>query len=189
MDLTLFLIPIVLSPGPNNILFSVLGSRMPFRKVLPFFLSTNFTVLVYTVSILILTAPLKSFFEQNAKVMAWVGASYLFFLAYQLWNEKSDSQQDLHCPSFFEGLLFGFSNYKVVYAVLLAHSFWLQRYGSFNSTDIPYFALIFVGVGVSGHIIWFFSGKLLGQIERFHSLQQKLFSLLLVTVGLWIGLS
>ena len=101
-----FLIPMYITPGPNNILCAVHGSQHGFRATLP--LISGFVIGWIIMGAF--TALAIDFLEQNTGILTYltfVGASYMVYLSYKIATSKpiddgiNESQRLSPCTGMF----------------------------------------------------------------------------------------
>ena len=82
-----FLIPMYITPGPNNILCAVHGSQHGFRATIP--LISGFVIGWFVMGLFV--ALTIDFLEQNTGLLTYltlVGASYMIYLSYKIATSK-----------------------------------------------------------------------------------------------------
>lgn len=139
----------------------------------------NLTVLVYVESAVFFVALIISFVVYYGIALTLTG---ILYLAHRLCFIDSNAIHSSYCSNFWEGLIFDFSNYKVIYAAIFAQAFWKNKYGNLTYSNIPpLYSFLF---------LWDFwaicSGFVLRRMERFVKIRQRLFSLSLVGFAIWL---
>ena len=82
-----FLIPMYITPGPNNILCAVHGSQHGFRATIP--LISGFVIGWFVMGVFV--ALTIDFLEQNTGLLTYltmIGASYMIYLSYKIATSK-----------------------------------------------------------------------------------------------------
>ena len=82
-----FLIPMYITPGPNNILCAVHGSQHGFRATIP--LISGFVIGWFIMGLFVALS--IDFLEQNTGLLAYltmIGASYMIYLSYKIATSK-----------------------------------------------------------------------------------------------------
>ena len=82
-----FLIPMYITPGPNNILCAVHGSQHGFRATIP--LISGFVIGWFVMGVFV--ALTIDFLEQNTDLLTYltmIGASYMIYLSYKIATSK-----------------------------------------------------------------------------------------------------
>ena len=82
-----FLIPMYITPGPNNILCAVHGSQHGFRATIP--LISGFVIGWFVMGLFV--ALTIDFLEQNTGLLTYltmIGASYMIYLSYKIATSK-----------------------------------------------------------------------------------------------------
>ena len=93
-----FLIPMYITPGPNNILCAVHGSQHGFRATIP--LISGFVIGWFVMGLFV--ALTIDFLEQNTGLLTYltmIGASYMIYLSYKIATSKPVSYTHLTLPT------------------------------------------------------------------------------------------
>jgi cysteine/O-acetylserine efflux protein len=181
----IFLLPFVLAPGANNIIFSTIGAQRSFKKALPFLIGVNLGLLIYIILGLNLSDLLDSFLNNYKEVVKWIGAFYIFYLAFNVWKSKNKQNSTDWLPSFKDGIVLGLINYKAFYGFVLAYNFWLSTYGSFLNNDIYFFSISMLILSIFGHLTWLTLGFFISKSSFIQKIQAYISVLLLTGVGVW----
>ncbi|WP_129140778.1 LysE family translocator [Modicisalibacter coralii] len=188
---TLFLammVPLVWSPGPNNVMCATVGAKQGVKESVPFILGLNVPIFVYALLTGFGLAALLNSIPRLAPVLTLLGALYVVFLGVKLLRASSGGNADDVQYGFRSGLVISSLNVKVV-AVLVA------MYSQFANDD-RYFSFVlavsFVLVCVVGHLLWNAIGRVSSQViknEKFLRIQNRFYGALLAGVGIWMFLS
>ena len=120
-----FLIPMYITPGPNNILCAVHGSQHGFRATIP--LISGFVVGWFIMGVF--AALTIDFLEQNTgllKYLTMLGASYMIYLSYKIATSKplDDGPNESQRLTPLTGAMLQFVNGKAwIHDIVLLGSF------------------------------------------------------------------
>ena len=128
-----FLIPMYITPGPNNILCAVHGSQHGFRATIP--LISGFVIGWFVMGLFV--ALTIDFLEQNTGLLTYltmIGASYMIYLSYKIATSKplDDGPNESQRLTPLTGAMLQFVNGKAwIHDIVLLGSF-----GTVFGTDI-----------------------------------------------------
>lgn len=157
------------TPGPNNIMSMINGSRRGFRGALPFNFGiwTGFSavMLLYTAFCSLLTAWLPKI----RLPLLIAGAFYMLFLAWETFR-SSGVNEDMRAGSgFLSGLLLQFVNPKIyIYCIMSMEAYILPRYHD-NFAALTGFALLLAFIGFSFTLLWSAFGSAFRRMFSQHS--------------------
>ena len=120
-----FLIPMYITPGPNNILCAVHGSQHGFRATIP--LISGFVVGWFIMGVF--AALTIDFLEQNTGLLTYltmIGASYMIYLSYKIATSKplDDGPNESQRLTPLTGAMLQFVNGKAwIHDIVLLGSF------------------------------------------------------------------
>ena len=120
-----FLIPMYITPGPNNILCAVHGSQHGFRATIP--LISGFVIGWFVMGLFV--ALTIDFLEQNTGLLTYltmIGASYMIYLSYKIATSKTlnDGPSESQRLTPLTGAMLQFVNGKAwIHDIVLLGSF------------------------------------------------------------------
>ena len=120
-----FLIPMYITPGPNNILCAVHGSQHGFRATIP--LISGFVIGWFVMGLFV--ALTIDFLEQNTGLLTYltmIGASYMIYLSYKIATSKTlnDGPSESQRLTPLSGAMLQFVNGKAwIHDIVLLGSF------------------------------------------------------------------
>ena len=120
-----FLIPMYITPGPNNILCAVHGSQHGFRATIP--LISGFVIGWFVMGLFV--ALTIDFLEQNTGLLTYltmIGASYMIYLSYKIATSKplDDGPSESQRLTPLTGAMLQFVNGKAwIHDIVLLSSF------------------------------------------------------------------
>lgn len=115
LPLTLFIIAMVATPGPNNLMLMASGANFGFRRTVPHILGISFGCQVLLLSIALGLGQLFTLYPQAMIILKVLGATFLVYLAWLLVRPARKSQQvgrDAQPLSFWQATLFQWVNPK-----------------------------------------------------------------------------
>ncbi|RLA39254.1 MAG: LysE family translocator, partial [Gammaproteobacteria bacterium] len=89
------LLPIVISPGPANILYAASGSSFGVKGTVPFWLATNITSVFQTLAVGFGLNFLISTYPQIADMMKYMGIIFLLYLAFKFFKMSNTLKETL----------------------------------------------------------------------------------------------
>lgn len=169
------------TPGPNNIMSMSNGSRLGFKKAIPF----NFGVLAgcsITMTICALFCSVLS--EVIPKIqtpMQIAGACYMLYLAWKTFKSSSISENEDSKSDFLSGFLLQFVNPKTfIYGIVSMQSFIIPVYGN-NYLVLFLFALLLALLGFSFTLLWLLFGSTFKILfSKYSKITNTIMALLLV---------
>ena len=190
-NVTLFLammIPLIWSPGPNNVMCATVGAKQGAKGSVPFILGLNVPILIYGVLTgLGLTLVLKNI-PQIALVLPVLGALYVMYLGINLMRSTADSSVARVQYGFRSGFVISTLNFKVVTVLIIMYS----QFSSDSLVTSSLLAVCFVLVCVTGHMLWNAVGQISSRLiknENFQKKQNMVYGAMLLGVGVWMFLS
>ncbi|MDP4984884.1 LysE family translocator [Pseudoalteromonas tunicata] len=120
LPLMLFSISATATPGPNNVMLTLLGSEFGLKSALGFIAGIRMGIVLLFALMSMGVAGLVELFPHSLQVLKCIGAVYLFWLAIKLI--KTTSQLDAKLPvnplGFVHGMAVQFINPKSILMVL-----------------------------------------------------------------------
>ncbi|MBW2187150.1 MAG: LysE family transporter [Deltaproteobacteria bacterium] len=99
------LLPIVISPGPANILYAASGSAFGVRGTVPFWLATNLTSIFQTLAVGFGLDFLLTTYPQSIHVIKQVGILFLLYLAVKFFKMSNNLDQAFKPLTFKDGVI------------------------------------------------------------------------------------
>ncbi|MDP1932453.1 MAG: LysE family translocator [Gammaproteobacteria bacterium] len=115
LPLTLFIIAMVATPGPNNLMLMASGANFGFRRTVPHILGISIGCQLLLLAIALGIGQLFTLYPQALIVLRVLGATFLFYLAWLLVRPARKSLQvgrDAQPLSFWQATLFQWVNPK-----------------------------------------------------------------------------
>lgn len=185
----LTLLPIILSPGPANILYAASGSSYGIKKTIPFWLATNITSLFQT---LFVGFSLSFLMKSNAymiSIINYAGVAFLIYLAFKFFKMSIDMQESIKPLSFKDGVIIEALNAKY----LLVPSIMFSQFYTPQDGNIGIFILAFILLGITliTSMLWIVGGNTLASFvsdEKMQKYQGQFFGTLLLITAIWLGI-
>lgn len=179
----LITLPLMLSPGPANLVSLVLASRYGSRKIACFQIGV---LLIYTATAFAMAFTAEQVdaqFERSTVALQIVGGLFIVYLGWRLMLTDPNRRDLDVVPTLRTGLLLQILNpkYPVVVLTLLAARSNTNNLGT---------AGVIVAVGTAGLLLYSFAGSLIyryAPIEKHLRELNVVFGATLCAVGLWIA--
>ena len=180
--------PITISPGPCNVLLSSTSAQFGIRKAM--------TVLwgifaVFVVQILVVAVGVGELLLRYPPLFTafkWLGALYLFYLAYKFFRSTGMTASSETKLGFREGAIVQFFNFKALTVPLIMYTQFLDPATATRPLMIG-LTLALLALIIVSLLAWVLGGSLLQrffQSEFGVKWQGKIFGVMLGLVGLWI---
>lgn len=164
------------TPGANNLLSMSNAIRLGFRRSIHFNLGilAGFAVVMSVCTAF--SATLYSVLPKVKIVMQILGAAYMLYLAWKVWNSSSELSADGRKEaSFLSGMILQFVNPKIyIYAITAMSLYILPVYHS--TTALIGFTAILSLIGASGSFVWALFGA---AFCKFFSKHMKLVNIIM----------
>ena len=180
--------PITMSPGPANLLLSSTSAQYGVRRTLPLMWGIVAIFMVQIAVIGIGVGEIIFEYPMLFEVFKFIGAAYLFYLAYLFFQSsgiKSTAETKL---GFREGALLQFFNFKALTVPLIMYTQFLHPDTS-TRTQIIVLTIALVFLIVGSLLAWVVGGSFLQrlfQTEFAIKWQGKIFGAMLALVAIWI---
>ncbi len=182
ISLTLLLVSIIGTPGPNNTILAISGVQHGYIKTLPLLISVNLGV----VSVITLSAIGASSIQEQvnaySEVLATIGALVLVYIGISSWPRQHNKRNETKRTSPILLAFMQLVNPKIwVIAMSIITTF---------STSLPLVAICFLTLvcGLIFNSLWVFSGMVAGR--KFHQLSSvnvsKIGAIAIAGIGLKI---
>jgi len=182
------LLPIVISPGPANILFAASGSTFGVKGTVPFWLGANMTGMVQSLTVGFCIDSIVSVSPRILDGFKYAGVLFLLYLAVKFFRMSCREGQILKPLTFKDGVIVEFFNAKfLIVPTIMFSQFYTPGPGS--SQNIVGLALALLGLTLSTNMIWIVGGNSLAAFaadERHQKLQGMVFGSLLLLTALWL---
>lgn len=122
-----FVLVTTLTPGPNNIACASLGIRYGYRKTLPFIVGIVSAFFLMMLAAGLLAAWLQTALPNFERIVRWLGAIYILWLARQSYQATYDLELEEREPEgYLKGFVLAALNPKVVVFGLSVHGAFLS---------------------------------------------------------------
>ena len=122
LPLWAFIVLMVVTPGPANLLMMSAGAQHGFRDCVPFGLGLISGKFLLNLAMVIGLGTLLTLYPLLGSVLAYFSALYMSWLALRGWNARPERANSQIKPSFYEGLLVHPLNPKAWMMTTLAFS-------------------------------------------------------------------
>ena len=185
------LLPIVISPGPANILYAASGSSFGIKGTIPFWLATNITSVFQTLAVGLGLNFLLSTYPQITNVIKYMGIVFLLYLAFKFFKMSNTSKETVEPLTFKDGVVVEILNAKyLLIPTIMFSQFYTPVTDGYKEIFILTFALVSLTLTTS--MLWILGGKslaLFASQKNTQRVQGVLFGSLLSLTALWLFIS
>lgn len=185
------LLPIVISPGPANILYAASGSSFGVKGTIPFWLATNITSIFQTLAVGFGLNFLISTYPHIIGLMKYMGILFLLYLAFKFFRMSNTFKKELIPLTFRDGILVEILNVKyLLIPTIMFSQFYTPETDGYKQILILTFALVSLTLTTS--MIWILGGKSLALFvskKETQKVQGIFFGVLLCITALWLLVS
>lgn len=121
-----------ITPGPNNIMSLANGSRLGFRKALPFNFGVWAGFSIIAVVCTIFCSYLSSWVPQIELPIKIIGAVYMLYLAVKILKSRPDMENEGVRGEFWSGVLLQFVNPKIYLCIIVTMEGYIIPYHNGN---------------------------------------------------------
>lgn len=143
-----------ITPGPNNILSMSNGSRLGFKKALPF----NAGIGAGFVMVMLLCTAFASLLRSVLPVlklpMKIIGALYILYLAYKTYTNKGDIRENHSKSGFVQGMTLQFINPKIILYGILSMEVYILPHFADRPLYLVFFAVLLAAIGTTCTLLW-----------------------------------
>lgn len=157
------------TPGPNNIMSMSNGTRMGFKKALPFNFGIGAGLAVVMLLCTVFCDMLSALIPKIKLPMLVIGAVYILFLAWEIFRSSGKIKENHSHSGFLSGLLLQFINPKIyIYCIMSMEAYILPYYH--GQTDILVaFALLLALIGFAFTLCWSAFGSVFKRLFTRHT--------------------
>ncbi len=185
------LLPIVISPGPANILYAASGSSFGVKGTIPFWLATNLTSIFQTLAVGFGLNFLLSTYPGITITIKYMGIIFLLYLAFKFFKMSNTLKEAIEPLTFRDGVVVEILNAKyLLIPTIMFSQFYTPETGGYRQIFILTFALVSLTLTTS--MIWILGGKSLALFvskKNTQRVQGLLFGSLLSVTALWLFIS
>lgn len=182
------LLPIIISPGPANILYAASGSAFGIKKTVPFWLATNLTSVFQTLAVGFGLGSILSVYPNAGIFVKYLGILFLLYLSYKFLNMSVKQSEELKPLSFKDGVIIEILNMKYLLIPTIMFSQFYNPNDGYR--QILLLALSLVALTSITSMIWIVGGNMLSSFIKSQKMQKRqslFFSLLLLTTAIWLS--
>jgi len=177
----IYLVATGFTPGPNTLSSLANGTRLGFRKSLPYMVGIWWGLSIVAVVCTALCSTLEALIPRIRTPMLVLGACYILYLAWKTWHAGAISEMAAARSSFRDGFLLQFVNVKVfLYCIVAMQSYVLPYYQGQYGT-LMLMALVMAFVAFLMNLCWAGFGSALKVLfSRYAAIINRILALLLV---------
>lgn len=185
-----FMVPLVYSAGPNNLMCAASGAQAGFKKTLPFIAGINTSLLLVSFAIGMGMGKISEVMPGISRIVTIVGSLYLIYLAYKLVRTGSvDIENKTEAaPGFGDGFLLNTLNPKGLVGLSVMFNEFISNHGSLFS-QVLILVVLTVLISSSAHFLWTGAGKILSSMlksQKAVKIQGYIFGIMLAGVAIWM---
>ena len=186
----IYLLATAFSPGPNTLSSLANGTRLGFRRSLPYILGIGCGLSIVAVFCAALCSTLELLIPRIHTPMLILGACYILYLAWKTWRSGAIGETTAAHSSFRDGFLLQFVNVKLyLYFIVAIQSYVLPYYQGQYLKPIL-LALAAALVAVFSNLCWAGFGSALKVLfSRYAAIINRILALLLVWCAVRLFLS
>ena len=182
------LLPIVISPGPANILYAASGSSFGIKKTVPFWLGTNITSIFQTLVVGFGLDLILSTYPQIIETIKYLGIGFLLYLAFKFFKMSCSSRETLKPLTFKDGVIVEALNVKyLLIPTIMFSQFYSPATGGYM--QIVALTLALLSLTLTTSMIWIVGGNSLAVFVLNKDRQRTqgiIFGSLLCATALWL---
>ncbi|MGH1366368.1 MAG: LysE family translocator [Calditrichia bacterium] len=182
------MIPLVFSPGPINIISSISGAQVGFKKSIPFLISINIVYFAYGLITGLGVGQLLAAYPALMMLMQYGGGAFIAWQGITLCRRQRSAGTE-QSFGFREGLILQALNPKIIIILITMYSAFLEM----DRPLVQQVLLLTAGtiiLNILNVTIYTVAGQLLGSrlsSPKMMRRQDQVFRILLIIVGLWIA--
>lgn len=185
------LLPVVISPGPANILYAASGSSFGVRGTVPFWLATNLTSVFQTLAVGFGLDFLLTTYPQSVVVIKQVGILFLLYLGFKFFKMSNSLAETFKPLTFKDGVIVEILNVKyLLVPTIMFSQFYTPVAGEYGQIFLLTFALVSLTLATS--MLWILGGRSLALLVAKKDSQRAqglIFGSLLCVTAVWLYLS
>lgn len=184
------MVPLMISPGPANIVLAGAGMKQGVRNSIPLVIGINTVLVVYSIIIGLGLGEFIKGFPELLFGIKIVGILYILYLSYKFLIAKDfkANNENAKVYSFFDGLLLQLLNPKGFVLLVLMFSLFLNPNKN-QVVQVTYLIVMLIALGVVCHFIWVAGGSFITKLiknNRAQKILNYIFSLSLALVAVWL---
>lgn len=187
LSFLVYCIIITFAPGPTHIVTLSTVQNYGVKRAISFCYGASMAFAIILVLSVLLNSFLASFIPKAVFIMQIIGASYILYLAYQIYKMDNSSENKKDFGTFKSGFLMQFINPKVIlFCITIFPSFIMPYYSSLS--ELVLFAFVVLSIGTLSFFSWVIFGTLLKSfLQRYQRVSNVLLSLFLVYCAIMIS--
>lgn len=184
------MVPLMISPGPANIVLAGAGMKQGIRNSIPLVIGINTVLVGYSI---IIGLGLGEFIKGYPELLFGikiVGIVYILYLSYKFLVAKNFKSQNENSKvySFYDGLILQLLNPKGFLLLFLMFSLFLNPNKN-QVLQVTYLIFMLLVLGVVCHLIWVAGGSSITKLiknNRTQKILNHIFSISLALVAVWL---
>lgn len=185
-----FMVPLVYSAGPNNLMCAATGAQAGFKKTLPFIVGVNVSLILLSMSIGFGIGAITNAVPWLSKVVTVAGSFFLLYLAFKMMasGPAGDGMKKVRIPNFWDGFVLNSLNPKGIIGLSIMFNQFIQGDNPLI-TQVIGISFLTVLISSTAHFLWAGAGNALSSYVRSEKgikIQGYVFGIMLAGVALWM---
>tara|TARA_B110001454_G_scaffold140651_1_gene130615 strand:+ start:350 stop:943 length:594 start_codon:yes stop_codon:yes gene_type:complete len=182
--LWIFIILMVSTPGPANLLIMSSGTQNGFVKSIPFTLGVISGKILLNISLSLGLGVILFEYEIFSKILSYICLSYMVWLALKGWNNHNNLEGNNKIMKYKDGLLVHPLSPKAWAMCLIAYSEFTSNFQGFFQMFLL-IPLSFLIAQLVFHNAWCFAGSILKKTIGSNSILNRTLIILTILIVVW----
>ncbi|PLX61064.1 LysE family translocator [Sedimenticola selenatireducens] len=183
--------PLAISPGPANILFAASGSSFGIRRSIPFWLGTNMTCIIQSLSIGLGLGYIISTYPVTIEILKYAGVVFLLYLASKFFKLSINEIEAIKPLSFKHGVIVELLNvkYLLIPTIMFTQFYMPEKDGL---SQVVFLTALLAVLTMASNLVWVIGGKALTNFiadSNIQKTQGAVFGVMLCVTALWLAVS
>lgn len=182
-----YVIITIFTPGPNTIMSMTNAAHYGLKKSYPFNIGIFVGFFIIMMLCSFFSVALFRFIPSIKPVMTYIGAAYILWLAWKIYNNKPHAVEEnkSNTATFRSGLLLQFFNIKVIlFGITVVSTFIIPYYNSW--VDLSAFSALLALISLSATFCWAIFGSIFQKILVKH---EKSFNIIMSLLLVYCAVS
>ncbi len=177
------------TPGPANIYSLTMAVRYGRSRSMRMWTGLLAGAAIAVLVMAVLTHFIGEALGSYVICLKYLGAAYIVYLAYKMWKNSTDGENEGRGCSFMNGMVVQLTNAKILLFELSVYSTFVLPYSSEIKDLLPVSALLLIA-GPGANLVWILVGSSLSHIfERYHRQVNIVSAVALLFCAVYIVLS
>ncbi|MVA59576.1 LysE family translocator [Agrobacterium vitis] len=161
LAVTLYSVPMIISPGPGNTILATAGAKFGVRGTAQFLIGFECANFIWCIVYGFGLSTVLALHPEVSQVLKWLGVAYTLYLAYTFIKSSSvTTQSDIKKLNAFDGFLSVTLNPKIHQMIFVLFSQFLPGNDA-SLGEVYQIAFLFTALCILCHVPWIVAGKVL----------------------------